>query len=475
MTTSIDLDLAHRRVVVVSNRGPVTFRLDDHATPVAVRGAGGLVSALGPLVRGTDTTWVAAAMTDGDRVMAARGVTDAEGFRVRLLDFEPRWWREHYDTVCNEALWFAHHGLWDPVYEPSWPVGWVEGPWAAHRRVNEAFAQAVASDAPTGAVVLVQDYHLCLMAPMLRDRRPDLDLVHFSHTPFAPPEWLGMLPTAARVELLEGLARFHACGFHTQRWADDFESSCSASGVEVPPVFVAPLGPDLDDLRATIGSTKCRDAASELDLLVGDRTFVVRVDRIELSKNMVRGFLAYEAMLKSRPDLHGRVVFGAFCYPSRLGVDAYDRYHRAVGEVVDRVNQRFGTEEWEPIHYDPTDDYPRSMAALVRADVVMVNAVRDGLNLVAKEAALVNRRHAQILLSPEVGAWHELAEGAWLVDPFDVGQTAATLATVVELDPDERRRRAELLVRAASARTPTDWLADQIAAAPRSHADTRRP
>lgn len=463
-----------RPLVVVSNRGPVSFRLDDDG-PVARRGAGGLVSALGPLVRGTDALWVAAAMTDGDRVVAGRGVTEAEGFRVRLLAFDDEEWRQHYDSVCNEALWFAHHGLWDPVYEPSWSAGWLEGPWAAHRRVNQVFAEAVAADAPSGAVVLVQDYHLCLMAPVLRRWRPDLALVHFSHTPFAPPEWLAMLPRRARHDLLDGLAAHHGCGFHTERWAADFDASCRAASVEPPPVFVAPLGPDPEDLAGTLASAPCQAAAADLADLVGDRRFLVRVDRIELSKNLLRGFLAYEALLEAEPARRGRVVFGAFCYPSRLGVPAYDRYNDAVTAVARRINERFGVDGWEPIHYDPVDDYPRSMAALARADVVVVNAIRDGLNLVAKEAVLVNRRNAQLVLSPEAGAWPELGTLAWRADPFDVAQTATALAAALDADPAERHRRAEGLRAAAAARTPAAWLADQLAAAPRVHAGPGRP
>ncbi|MCB0972479.1 MAG: trehalose-6-phosphate synthase, partial [Acidimicrobiales bacterium] len=309
-----------RPLVVVSNRGPVTFALDDATGDLrARRGAGGLVSGLGPLVRGTDAIWVAAAMTPGDREVAARGVTEAEGYRVRLLDLDPDTYTAHYDRVCNEALWFAHHGLWDPVYAPAWPGGWLDGPWAAYREVNERFAEAVAADAPEGAVVAIQDYHLCLVAPRVRALRPDLGLVHFSHTPFAPPVWLGQLPLAAVDELLEGLAAHHACGFHAARWRDDFTASCAERGVAAPPTFVAPLGPDPDDLAATLASPATAQAGRDLDALVGDRAFVVRVDRIELSKNVLRGFEAYEELLAADDRWHGRVVFGAFCYPSRQG------------------------------------------------------------------------------------------------------------------------------------------------------------
>ncbi|MGI8710201.1 MAG: alpha,alpha-trehalose-phosphate synthase (UDP-forming) [Acidimicrobiales bacterium] len=454
-----------RPVVIVSNRGPVSYRLDDAGVPRPQRGAGGLVSGLGPLVRGTSTTWIAAAIGDGDRVAAEAGVADAEGFRVRLLAFDHDDWRDHYDTVCNQALWFAHHGLFDPVYEPAWAPGWAEGPWAAYRRVNHGFADAVATEAPEGAAVLVQDYHLCLVAPALREARPDLRLVHFAHTPFAPPLWLRTLPAPCRRELLEGLAAAHACGFHARRWADDFAASCASEGVDAPACFVAPLGPDPDDLADTLASPACVEAGRALDEVAGDRALVVRADRIELSKNVLRGFDAYAAVLEAEPARRGRVTFGAFVYPSRQGVAAYDRYREAVARRVSEINGRFGTPDWTPIVYDQHDDYPRSMAALARADVVMVNPVRDGLNLVAKEAMVVNRRQGQLVLSPDAGAWDELSEGAWRADPFDVGATAAALVAALDAPAEERRHRAEVLRTASLARSPADWLADQLVAA----------
>ncbi|WP_426571160.1 alpha,alpha-trehalose-phosphate synthase (UDP-forming) [Aquihabitans sp. McL0605] len=467
MDASDTVEHQGRPIVIVSNRGPVSFEVDGDAPDGvrARRGAGGLVSGLGPMVRDTDTIWVAASMTDGDRVVAGRGVTTAEGFRVRLIDIDPDTWVAFYDRVCNEALWFAHHGLFDPVYEPSWPSGWADGPWEAYRQVNQAFAAAVARDAPADAVVLVQDYHLCLMAPALREARPDLHLVHFSHTPFAPPAWLRMLPGAVGRELLDGMAAHHACGFHSPRWEHDFTDSCAALGVPACRTFVAPLGPDEADLEATASAPATQAARAELDELVGDRAFIVRVDRLELSKNVLRGFDAYEALLDAEPHRHGTVVFGAFVYPSRQGVPAYDRYAQAVAARVAEVNERFGTATWTPIAYDPHDDYPRSVAALQRADVVLVNPIRDGLNLVAKEAALLTRRDGQLVLSPEAGAWDELGgNGAWRADPFDVGATARALGDALDAPPPERARRARELRAAAAARTPARWLADQLAA-----------
>ncbi|MCU1452461.1 MAG: Alpha,alpha-trehalose-phosphate synthase [Acidimicrobiales bacterium] len=456
--------MADRPTVIVSNRGPVSFTRGEDGRLAARRGAGGLVSGIGPLVRDTDTVWIAAAMSEADQEAASAGVVEAAGFRVRLLGFDPDTWHAHYNEVCNEALWFAHHGLWDPVYEPAWPAGWTtEHPWPAHRAVNAAFADAVAAEAPRDAIVLVQDYHLCLLAPRLREVRPDLALVHFAHTPFAPPHWLAMLPEAARTELLNGLAAHHACGFHTQDWADDFVASLATIGASTH-AFVAPLGPDVHDILAVAGSEACATAHAALSETVGDRQLIARVDRIELSKNLLRGFDAYEALLADSRH-HDRVVFAASVYPSRQGVAAYDRYRQAVERRVEEINARFGSATWTPILYDATDNFPRSIALLRRCDVLLVNPVRDGLNLVAKEGAVVNERDAVLVLSTQAGAWAELGDAAFGVNPFDVGQTAQQLAAALAADPAERRDRFSRWKAAALRRTPADWLHRQREAA----------
>ena len=217
-----------RPIVLVSNRGPVSFVREADGSLTSTRGAGGLVSGIGPLASEGDVTWLAAAMSDDERDVASAGVVDAEGFRVRLLDLDPEAYRLAYDVVSNEVLWFAHHGLWDLSREPAFDAGWTDA-WDAYRTVNTDFATAVAEAAPEGAVVLVQDYHLCLVAARLGEVRPDLTCVHFHHTPFAPPVWLGALPSAAARELIEGLAAHRACGFHSQRWVDDFAASATAS------------------------------------------------------------------------------------------------------------------------------------------------------------------------------------------------------------------------------------------------------
>ena len=453
-----------RPIVLVSNRGPVTFETADDGSLVAKRGAGGLVSGIGPLVASSDVTWLAAAMTDGDRAAAATGLVEADGFRVRLLAIDAETYRLAYDVVSNEVLWFAHHGLWDLAREPSFDGRWPAA-WDAYRRLNQVFADAVADVAPEGAAVLIQDYHLCLVAAHLRDRRPDLRCVHFSHTPFAPPLWLGALPAEAAQELLAGMAAHRACGFHTQRWADDFTASArELAGLE-PQTFVSPLASDPGDIRAVAASPECAEALEALEAGVGDRAVIGRVDRVELSKNILRGFLAYDLLLEAHPEHRGQVVFVAGAYASRAGVPGYSSYREDIERAVTAVNERWGTDDWQPIVLDVDDDHPRSVALLRRADVLLVNPIRDGLNLVASEGALVNDRDAVLALSPEAGAWERLQSAAVPVPPFDLVGTAEALHRALTMPAAERAERAALLRSLAEARVPADWLADQLAAA----------
>jgi len=458
------LPAVDRPVVIASNRGPLTFRRDEGGDLVAKRGAGGLVSGLGPLVSGTEATWVAAAMSPGDREAAALGVVDAEDFRVRLLAVDDEIYRLAYDVVSNQALWFVHHGLYDLPSEPAFGRAFRDA-WQAYRDVNDAFADAVAEDAPKGAAVLVQDYHLSLLGERLAERRPDLAAVHFAHTPFATPTWLRTLPTAVAEELLRGLAAHAACGFHSQRWAADFRACCADLLGVRPTTFVSPLPADPGDVGATAASPASDAALAGIDEIVGDRLVVARVDRIELSKNIVRGFLAFDDLLDRHAEWRGRVTFLASVYPSRTGVEAYLQYQREVEAVVAGISERWATPDWTPIVYDTRDDYPWSVSALRRADVLLVNPIRDGLNLVAKEGAIVNERDAVLCLSPEAGVWDELAEAAIEVHPFDVAGTADALDRALRMPADERRTRAARLRELAVARRPADWLADQLAAA----------
>lgn len=456
-------DDGDRPVVIASNRGPISFQRDG-ARLVGRRGGGGLVSGLAPLVESGRATWIAASLSEADRAASVAGVASAEGLEARLLHLDPVDQQRYYDVVSNSTLWFLHHGLFDRIHEPTYDLAWWEA-WEAYRRVNHRFAEAVIEHAPSGAAVLVQDYHLTLVAPVVRAERDDLHLVHFHHTPFTGPGGATVLPPEPRGEMLDGLAAHHACGFHTPMWAGNYAATQELLAGRAATPFHATLNSDRAELEAVAAGTACEAAMTELDEVVGDRLLVARVDRMELSKNIVRGFTAWDLMLERDPDLRGRATFVACCYPSRLGVPAYARYRDEVFAEVERVNDRWSSGDWQPIVLLTEDDYPRSVAVLRRYDVLVVNPIRDGLNLVAKEGPMVNERNGQLVLSTEAGATWELGAAADAVNPFDLEHTATAIRDALRRADPERAARARQLRDLAGARTPADWLADQLAAA----------
>ncbi|MDP8988428.1 MAG: trehalose-6-phosphate synthase [Actinomycetota bacterium] len=456
-------------VVIVSNRGPLSFSIDDRGELRAGRGGGGLVSALGPAVAGSGATWIAGALSDADRRAAAAGVVEAEGFRLRSLVLDADAYRAYYHVVSSGTLWFLHHRLYDTARRPRFDRRWREA-WQAYRHVNAVFARAVVDDAGEGAVVLVQDYHFSLLPAELAAKRPDLTVVHFHHTPFASPDDLRVLPGEVATELLSGLAASAACGFQAPRWAAAFESCCAELLGRTCPTFVSPAAVAVGEVRAVAASAPCGAALADMARRVGDRRLIVRVDRIELSKNLLRGFHAFDDLLRTHPEWREQVVFAAFVYPSREGLADYLAYRQEVEGLVRRINETWATPQWTPILYDPSDDFPGSVAGLRRYDVLLVNPVRDGLNLVAKEGPLVNERAGVLVLSRESGAWSELGTAALGIHPFDVAATSDALHTALSMGDGERRRHAGAVRTLAAARTPHDWLAEQLAAADRARA-----
>src|SRR3954454_5055903 len=400
-------------MIVVSHRGPYRFEANDDGTFGAVRGAGGVAGSLGALLdkRDDDATWVAATLSADDRAAATSGALDGLDIDLRLLALEPEMHALHYDVVSNRVLWFLFHGLFDHVREPNFDAGFRDA-WDAYRAVNTAFAEAAADAAAPDDLVVVNDYQLSLVGAQLRDLRPDLRVVHFTHTPFCGPDDIRVLPAYAADDLCGALALVPA-GFHCARWADAYERSARTvlgPDANVTPTFVASLGPDVDDLEAVAAGDAAHAAARRLDDTVGDRLVIVRSDRIEPSKNIVRGFLAFDLLLEARPGLRGRVVFVAMVYPSRQTMPEYLAYATEIEQTVARINERWATRDWQPIVLDERDDFPRSIAAMQRYDVLLVNPVRDGLNLVAKEGPVVNRRDGVLCLSPEAGAYDELRD-----------------------------------------------------------------
>ncbi len=486
-----------QRLVVASNRGPLTFRHSRSSGAWhARRGSGGLVTALAEVGRLAPVTWVSAAMDQADREVAQllRGPFGAkrrevsariseqlpgQDLRLVMRGVPADAWKGHYGVVSNPFLWFMQHQLYTLPYEPIVDEGLVKAWQDGYRAVNLAFAESILDETRNDRrpVVMLQDYHLYLAASFIREKRPEALLLHFNHIPWPSVDsWL-VLPQPLRRAICEGLLANDICGLQTDRYARNFLETVDAfvRDARVDPagrhvrwrgrtiwVRAYPISIDPDSLtefaRGPEVERRRRELASRLERAERPQ-LIVRVDRLEPSKNVLRGFLAFEALLKRRPELRKKVRFLAIQSISRENVPEYARYAAAVREVVARVNGLSDPDQ-APIWLLDGSEYALAIAALSLADVVLVNPVVDGMNLVAKEAAIVG--HAAIVLSETAGAAEQLAADALMVAAADVAGTSDMLEAGLEMSADERTHRLRRLRASVRQEDLAWWLTRQL-------------
>jgi trehalose 6-phosphate synthase len=465
-------------IVVASNRGPVTIERDARGKLAPRRGAGGLVTALSGVFYRDDTSWVAAAASEGDRAVALRGRTiepDSHQ-RVRFVVIPPERYEGYYNQISNRMLWFVHHNLWDtprsPIFDDT-----TQDAWNSFVETNRQFATALADEAGADPVFLIQDYHLSLVPGMLRELIPHAKIVHFSHTPFAGATYLRILPDNVREALLRGMAGADVLGFQAKQWAENYLLSArSLPGLKVlrggrleldghtASVRAFPVAVSAHPLRETAATDAARAVREELKGWLGERALILRVDRLEPSKNILRGFRGYELFLRRNPSWRGRVEFLCLLSPSREDVPEYQTYGEECVAEAARINADMGTKDWQPITLKVQEDYGYAVAAYALYDVLFVNPTYDGMNLVAMEGPLVNQREGALVLSRNAGAHARLRRHVLGINPFDVAETAEAIREALEMPADERARRSRGLSRSIQAHTPPTWLASQLEA-----------
>jgi trehalose 6-phosphate synthase len=475
----------NRSLIIAANRGPVTLEATEDGH-VEVRDAeGGLVKALLGLCRCTDATWIACARTEADAGWRAGTVPVANGGGIRVQFLSPREavYEGYYNVISNPLLWFLQHSMWDvprsPVIDRSTWQAWENG----YVVVNQLFAQAIAEQVratsrPT--LVMLQDYHLYLTARLLRQSlrpRERPTTLHFVHIPWPGPEYWQILPPQMRRAILDGLCAADLLGFQTREDGLNFIRTCESLLPRAHANFKHgrvwyrnhatqvrdfPISIDVEGLRQLAASAEVAEYRTETHEFLEDRQLILRVDRIEPSKNIVRGFQAFEEMLELYPEHRGRVKFLALLVPSRLAVDEYQGYLDDLMAAAGRINAGYGTSEWEPVRVIVGENYPRAVAALQMYDVLLVNAIADGMNLVAKEGPIVNTRDGVLILSERAGARQQLEPGALIVSPCDVYATAEALHQALVMSSAERRERARKLSDLVEQEDITAWLCRQL-------------
>jgi len=455
---------SRRKLIVVSNRAPVGFDVDGEGRRVVRRGAGGLVTALRPLVQHHDTTWVASAVTDEERRLAAAGPLDCESrdgapYRLRLVAHDAAAYDLFYSVFANPILWFIHHGLWDLKHDPDADPtpGWRDG----YLPVNRGFADAVVEelDREPAAAVFFQDYHLYAAPRLVRERRSNALLSHFMHIPWPEPEGWDVLPRPLVEEIHDGLLANDVVGFHTHRWRSRFLACCGELGLDATRARVTahPISVDVAEFESLAVSEPVQEREREIVDGRPER-LILRVDRTDPSKNVVRGLAAFGLLLDRRPDLRGRIRMLALLDPSRQTIPEYVAYRAAIEREAAAVEARHpGT-----LHVRVEDDFAGSIAAYKHFDVLLVNSVADGLNLVSKEAALVNVQDGVVVLSENAGAFEELQEWVVPVDPLDLDGHVVALERALELPAGDRRARAAAIRSHVRTNDLAAWAAAEL-------------
>lgn len=480
--------LSDAPLVLVSNRGPVTFDVDEDGQRTKRRGTGGLVTALTGLVNHrSDTLWVASAMTEEDALVSAehdhRSFTvdptpDTE-YRVRLVSSEPEAYDGFYNVIANPMLWFIQHYLWDLSNAPDFRRQETDAFDHGYRVVNDDLAYAVLEEIEgvESPVVMVHDYHLYTMPRVIRDSRPDVFLHHFIHIPWTQPDAWRVLPGRIREEIYRGVLANDIVGFHTQSYKRNFLLCCREliDGAEVDEengrvildghetwVRAYPLPIDAKGFLRSAQKPGVHEFEREILRRRRDH-LILRVDRADLSKNVLRGFTAFDLFLEQHPEFIEKVTFIAHLMPSRTDVPEYAEYLEKIEALVAVVNHRHGTPDWMPIDLRMRDDVNEAIAEYKHYDLLIVNPMFDGMNLVAKEGPLINERHGVSILSENTGAHEELGEFAISVNPFDIQEQADAIFGALSMSMGERSTRAEGLKKKVMERNPGDWIHDQLA------------
>ena len=478
--------LSEHPLILASNRGPVEHHVNPDGSYDVRKGSGGVVTALNSLRSILDFTWIASAMGEGDRRIASENVGQkvrshvlGQKMDVRYVNLPRSVYHKHYNIFCNPLLWFLQHYMWNSPYNPNidstvhdaWKTGYIP--------VNEEFGRAIVEEGRKHSgrpIVMIHDYHLYLTPGFVRERLPNAIIQHFTHIPWPDPRYWKLLPDYMRTQICQSLTASDYVGFQSIEDVRNFLDSCEEflpnASVDhnkrcvhidgrLSRVRAYPISVNVDEIVNIANSSRAVDYENSLrNEIIGK--VIVRVDRAEPSKNIVRGFNSFALLLTRYPELQKHVTFLAFLVPSRTHVRQYRRYLEEIKTVVSDINSSFGDENWKPIKCYIENNYTQAIAGMKLYDVLLVNSVIDGMNLVAKEGPLVNTKNGVLILSDTTGAHHELKEGALSVSPADIEGTMYSMYRALTMKDNERLRRSEQLTDRIRSKDIIYWLVSQF-------------
>ena len=481
--------LSADRLILATNRGPVEHVINHNQALIQQRAPGGVVTALLHAGSHMKMTWVAMAMTEGDRLAVKNAQLHGRFLRspllgrqvdLRYLVIPKSTYCQYYEQISNRVLWFLQHYLCNPD-EPCRLVPLILEAWDdGYCTANQIMAEAVCAEIErehSKAVVMLHDYHLYLVASLIRQRHPSVPIQQFIHIPWpAVRYWQSFLPNALTVAIYRGLLGNDLVGFQTEQDARNFLEGArtllpaadvdSYDGAVIwqnhrTLVRAYPISISVTEERQIVRSVAGKQAAERIRPLLGKQT-ILRVDRIDPSKNIIQGFYAYQHLLATHPELHEKVTFLAFLVPSRQNVQLYQQYKAQVLKLIEDINEHYGSSTWTPIHAFIENDRTQALAAMQFYDVLLVNPHMDGMNLVAKEGAVINHRHGVLVLSRTAGVFQQLREASIPTSPTDVIEIATALYQALTLPLKERRLKAKLARQIVERDNLDAWMTSQV-------------
>lgn len=477
--------LDDKEIIVASNRGPVVFKKDKTGQIELIRGAGGIVGSMIPFLERTHGKWVSSAIGDHDHYINTKYHSkvpiplENPDYYVEFIKSEENIYNGFNGKFANPLLWFIHHSMWNPPYSPCADEE-LHQAWDSYKHVNSLFAEAIGKDvydSDKTPIVMLQDYHLYLTPKIIRKQHPNVLMSQFVHIPFPPPEIFQQLPNHMQIEILDSILTNDVLGFHIQRYMNNFFQTIklilpNASVDEINGdilynghichVRTYPISVDTKTLQIQAQNPKVIAKDAEVDAIVGDCKLIYRTDRADLSKNIIRGFQAYDIFLEKYPEWREKVKFVATLMPSRQDIKIYREYTDNIKSIVNVINEKYETPNWQPIKYICRGDYDLVIALLKRYDVLMVNPILDGMNIVAKEGSVVNENNGVLVLSTGAGCYEELKDGAICINPFDLRQTAESIDMALLVD---ERTKTQMLAKNREVIKSNDlnkWVSDQL-------------
>ncbi|MGB9937450.1 MAG: alpha,alpha-trehalose-phosphate synthase (UDP-forming) [Methanobacterium sp.] len=473
--------------MVASNRGPVEFYKNDNGKIAMKTGAGGIVPTLVPIMEKVGGIWIASAMTDTDKEVAEKFPEnkipipkDDPKFWVPLIILDSNKYNEFYNFIHNPLLWFIHHYMWDLAYTPE--IGdYAHKAWGSYKDVNMQFADRIVEEVESSEkepLIMLQDTHLQTCPACIREKVDDIFLSQFIHIPWPQPDYFTVFPRNVQKDIVEGLLSNDHIGFHIKRYVKNFLMSCENYADEVDfnknivhyngrKVFVKnyPISVDSSKLEKLAKSEEVLRQEKYVKKIKGDNFLIYRTERTDPSKNIIRGFKAYDLFFQKHPEFKGKVTFFITGRSTRENVKEYQDYKVLVNDTIEEINKKYSddsNEKWKPIvpHFDA--EYSLVTAALKNYDCLLINSIHDGMNIVPKEGSAVNEKNGVLIISETTGAYDELKNYSLNVNAFDISETADAIYNAVTMNQEEREKRSKGLKDTINNYDVYKWMGEQF-------------